>query len=138
MNEGFVSDLIAMARNDPGFLVDLFSDLPADTPVPPGIRLHAIHDKAFIEKMVSCRGLISTAGFDTVAEAAYVGVPLAVVPVRNHFEQRCNSLDVERSGLGIALDGFSEGSLHQMKEIGNVPFRQWVDKAGQRIISYME
>jgi uncharacterized protein (TIGR00661 family) len=137
LNEGFVSDLISMAREDTGFKVDLFSDLPTDTPVPAGIRLHAMDDKAFMEKMACCRGLITTAGFDTVAEAAYVGVPLAVVPVKNHFEQRCNSMDVERSGLGVASDVISAGLVRQMKEIDNVSYRQWVDRAGEEIINHM-
>lgn len=137
LNEGFVSDLITIARNDPGFRADLFSDLPADTPVPSGISLHAIHDSTFLEKMLNCRGMISTAGFDAVAEAAYVGTPLAVVPVKNHFEQQCNSYDAERSGMGIALEEISAGALRQMKETGNIPYRQWVDSAGHRIISYM-
>ena len=137
MNEGFISDLITIARDDPGFLVDLFSDLPTDTPIPPGIRLHAVNDRAFMEKMACCKGLITTAGFDTVAEGAYVGAPLAVVPVRNHFEQRCNSMDVEQSGLGVASDVISKGVLRQMKEIDNRKFRQWVDRSGEEIINHM-
>jgi len=138
LNEGFVSDLIHLAREDPGFKVDLFSDLPEDTPVPAGIRLHKLDDKTFMEKMAGCRGLITTAGFDSVAEAAYVGAPLAVVPVRNHFEQQCNSKDVERSGLGVASDVISEGVVRQMKEIDNISYRQWVDRTGQEIINHME
>ncbi|MEN8157514.1 MAG: glycosyltransferase family protein [Bacteroidota bacterium] len=137
MNEGFVSDMITIARDDPGFQVDLFSDLPTDTPVPPGIRLHPISDKAFMQKMSGCRGLITTAGFDSVAEAVCVGAPLVVVPVKNHFEQRCNSFDVERSGLGIAADNISAEVLQRIRPVDHTIFREWVNRAGEMIINQM-
>lgn len=138
LNEGFISDITAIASRDPEFRADIFSELPTDTPMPSGISLHAINDKAFLKKMEACKNLITTAGFDTVAEAAYLGVPLAVVPVGNHFEQRCNSFDVERSGLGIALDGFSPEGLDQIGISDTRWFRQWVDEAGELIINQMK
>ena len=109
LREGFVADLLVLARGNPGLRFDVFSDLPPETPMPEGIILHPVNDLAFSEKMKQCRGVISTAGFDTVAEAAYMGIPLAVIPVENHFEQLCNSADVERSGIGIALAAISPG-----------------------------
>jgi hypothetical protein len=138
LNEGFITDLIFIARNDPGFQADVFSELPPDTPVPPGIRLHALNDRLFREKMVCCRGLVTTAGFDTAAEAAYMGVPLAVVPVKNHFEQLCNSYDVERSGLGRASKTITAELFQQLRETGNQVYRQWVDRTGGMIINQME
>ncbi|MFH0757525.1 MAG: glycosyltransferase family protein [Bacteroidota bacterium] len=138
LNEGFASDITTIAKNNPDFQADIFSELPTETPMPPSIRLHAINDQAFLEKMESCRNLVTTAGFDTVAEAAYMGVPLGVVPVRNHFEQRCNSFDIERSGLGISLDGFSAEGLRGIKKSDKLWFRLWVDRAGEMIINQME
>ena len=138
LNEGFITDLITIARNDPEFQADVFSELPVDTPVPEGIRLHEINDRAFLEKMAFCRGLVTTAGFDSVAEAAYMGIPQAAIPVRNHFEQLCNSLDMERSGLGKALGVISGEALKYMKEIDNRTYRKWVDEAGERIMKAME
>ncbi len=138
LQEGFVTDLIALARNDPSFRADLFSDLPAGTRVPEGICLHPFSDKLFREKMASCKGLITTAGFDTVAEAAYAGIPLGVVPVRNHFEQRCNSVDAEQNGIGKVLDGIHTASLKKLEKAGNKGYREWVDSAGERIIKMME
>lgn len=137
LNEGFASDIIYITESLPGFQADIFSELPTETPMPQGIRLHALDMHAFLKKMESCRNLVTTAGFDTVAEAAYMGVPLGVVPVRNHFEQRCNSFDVERSGLGIALDGFSAEGIMRIQKRDNTWFRQWVDEAGEMIINQM-
>ncbi len=137
LNEGFIMDLIHLARKAPKLVFDVFSDLPVHTPVPDGIRLHSLDDSAFHEKMLQCRGVISTAGFDTVAEAACMGIPLAVIPVENHFEQQCNSLDTERSGVGMILDDFSAESLEEMKVIEPEKFRQWVDQAGIQILKHI-
>ncbi len=134
LNEGFVVDLMRLARDHPALVFDVFSDLPLQSQVPDGIRLHPVDDRAFNEKMKNCRGVISTSGFDTVAEAACMGVPLAVIPVENHFEQQCNSRDVERSGVGIILKDFSTESLEEMKGIDQEAFRQWVDRAGREIL----
>lgn len=137
LNEGFVLELIRLAREHPELSFDLFSDLPLTTSVPKGIRLHRVNDAAFLEKMKSCRGVICTAGFDTAAEAACMGIPLAVIPVENHYEQLCNSMDVERSGIGVILKEFSLESLHDMKEEKHQTYRRWVDSCGSEILKHV-
>ena len=59
--------------------------------------------------MAGCKGLITTAGFDTVAEAAYHGLPLLAVPSQHHFEQQCNGEDMERSGIGMVVQQLEPG-----------------------------
>ncbi|MCP4310693.1 MAG: hypothetical protein GY790_05485 [Bacteroidetes bacterium] len=137
LNEGFVVDLIHLVRDHPELVFDIFSDLPHQTPVPDGITLHRVNDLEFSEKMKQCRGVITTAGFDTAAEAACMGIPLAVIPVENHFEQLCNSGDVERSGVGIVLKDFSAASLAEMMEIDQKSYRRWVDNAGIEILKQL-
>jgi hypothetical protein len=134
MSEGFVTDLISIARKNPDFRVDLFSELPLGTEVPPGISLHQPDERSFLEKMGKCKGLITTAGFDTLAEAAYLGVPLGVVPSQNHFEQFCNSADLERSGLGLVMDRVTEAAIARMAPSDPSLFRKWVDRTGEIII----
>lgn len=137
LNEGFVVELIRLVRNNPALVFDVFSDLPPTTPVPEGIRLHRVNDREFSDKMKHCRGVITTAGFDTAAEAACMGIPLALIPVENHFEQLCNSADAERSGIGIQLKDFTVESLAGMKESDHESYRLWVDKAGVQILKHL-
>ncbi|MCK5137291.1 MAG: hypothetical protein KAR19_16020 [Bacteroidales bacterium] len=138
LNEGYLYDLITLSRNDPDFIADVFTDLFPEIDLPSGIRLHSLSGEKFQEKMASCRGMITTSGFDTVAEAAYLGIPLVVVPVQHHFEQRCNSHDVERSGIGITTTELVPGILHQMQAFDNKEYRKWVERAGELIIKIME
>ena len=137
LSEGFVVELIRLARMHPELKFDLFSDLPLHTPVPEGISLHSMDDHSFLEKMKRSKGVITTAGFDTAAEAACMGLPLAVIPSENHFEQLCNCLDIEKSGLGILMRHFSVENLEEMKVRDQKIYRSWVDEAGVRILKHI-
>jgi uncharacterized protein (TIGR00661 family) len=135
LNEGYITDLIRVARKQPAFRADVFSALPTDTPVPEGITLHAIDDMAFLERMKHCQRLVCTAGFDSVAEAASMGIPLVVVPVQNHFEQHCNGKDVVTSGLGVCLKAMDEAAVLDPVKPPPPAFRGWVEQAGEIIIN---
>lgn len=52
--------------------------------------------------MSSCRAYATTAGFESVCEAMYLGKPLLMVPA--HIEQDCNAYDAARGGAGIISD----------------------------------
>ena len=138
LNEGYLFDLIRISRDDPGFSSDVFTALSPEIDLPPGIRLHPLDDNTFREMMSTCKGLITTAGFDTAAEAAYLGIPMVVIPAQHHFEQRCNSVDVERSGIGIAVDQLLPGIQHHLIAGDNHKYRQWVNRAGEKVLKSMK
>jgi uncharacterized protein (TIGR00661 family) len=138
LQEGFFYDLVRLARQDPGFSADIFTSLKPEMEIPDGIRLHAYDTKKFIKLMASCKGLISTAGFDSAAEAALHGIPLAVVPSRNHFEQRCNAADIETKGVGVAGSQINPGLLERMFAPDNREYRAWVEQAGELLINVLE
>ncbi len=135
---GYVYDLIRLSRRDPDFRADVFTDLSPGIDLPPGIQLYPFSADTFRKKMACCKGMITTAGFDAVAEAAYLGIPLVVVPVRNHFEQRCNSRDMERNGIGISVGELVPGVQHQMQAFDNSAYRNWVEMAGEIILKTLE
>ena len=88
--------------------------------------------------MARCRGLITSAGFDTAAEAAYHGIPLVVIPTRNHYEQQCNAADIERSGIGFTVTKIGKEMLEQMKPSEAETYRAWVDSAPQHLLKWVE
>lgn len=88
--------------------------------------------------MASCKGLISTAGFDSAAEAACHGIPLAVIPSHNHFEQRCNGMDISSKGIGIKVSRIDPGMLERMRSSDATEYRAWVEQAGEMIINSIE
>lgn len=75
--------------------------------VSPNLYFHKINGGKFLEMMSRCRGLIATAGFESICEAVFLGKPTLMVPMKNHYEQLCNALDASNSGAGIFNENFS-------------------------------
>jgi uncharacterized protein (TIGR00661 family) len=138
LNEGLLYDLLLLARQMPAFQVDLFTSLKPAMELPPGITLHPFDEDNFANLMASCRGLIVSAGFDAAAEAAYHGIPLAVVPTRNHFEQGCNAEDIMRSGIGVAVSRIEQAMLEKMNPADPAEYQAWADLAGERLLKSMK
>jgi len=61
----------------------------------------------FTESLINCHAIICGAGFETPAEALYLGKKMMVMPVKGQYEQRCNAAALERLGVKCfyQLDG---------------------------------
>jgi uncharacterized protein (TIGR00661 family) len=89
---------------------------------------HQLDGTKFLDMMARCQALITTAGFESVCEAMYLGKPAMMVPT--HFEQSCNALDAERAGAGVAADVFDLSIMSDYLPIHNAQqtqhrFRNW-------------
>ncbi len=69
------------------------------------LSFHPLDDRAFLEQMGGCRAYASTAGFESVCEAMYMGKPILMVPA--HIEQECNAYDAMCAGAGIVAQDFT-------------------------------
>ncbi len=101
------------------------------------LTFHALDDQKFLSCMARCTGVATTAGFETVCEAYYLGKPVFMVPVAGHFEQYCNARDAHKAGAGIHDTRFRLGRfldyLH-FHPAQSVSFRYWVDKCEDSIM----
>lgn len=127
LNEGFAAGIIDHYRGDKARDVDVFSDLEYRRDVPANVTLHAPSREMFLEKMERCRRIITTAGFDTVAEALYLGIPVCVVPALNHYEQYCNALDAARTGMAFQCGTVKEGVEAEFEPVSNQKFRERIN-----------
>lgn len=75
------------------------------------LTYHAINGKRFLEFMARCKAIVTTAGFESVCEAAYLGKPALMIPQPNHYEQACNAIDGQRAGVGLASASFDLNRL---------------------------
>ncbi|MFD2572268.1 glycosyltransferase family protein [Spirosoma soli] len=75
------------------------------------LTYHAIDGKRFLDFMARCKAIVTTAGFESVCEAAYLGKPALMIPQPNHFEQACNAIDGQRAGVGVASNSFDLDQL---------------------------
>ncbi|MCE7067582.1 glycosyltransferase family protein [Dyadobacter sp. CY326] len=70
------------------------------------LTFHRINSEKYLRMLASCKALVTTAGFESVCEAMYLGKPVMMVPVPNHFEQECNATDGVISGAGVTSKTF--------------------------------
>ena len=102
------------------------------------LEFHAIDDRDFIRSLASCRAYATTAGFESVCEAMYLGKPVMMVPA--HIEQDCNAHDACRCGAGIVAQDFDLGRLAGFAGSFSPQtwFRAWADSAAAHIVPRLE
>lgn len=102
------------------------------------LSFHQINDVEFLRYMAGCKAYATTAGFESVCEAMYLGKPLLMVPA--HIEQDCNAYDAVRNGAGITSTEFN---LEELLEFSkgyrpNQAFIDWVHTCDWRILRCIE
>jgi len=91
--------------------------------------------------MSRCSGFASTAGFESICEAMFMGKPIMMIPTAGHYAQECNVLDAYISGAGIISDTFDLSRF--VKYIptyyrNHSEYRQWVKNEEQFFIYHLE
>jgi uncharacterized protein (TIGR00661 family) len=105
------------------------------------LTFHRINSEKYLNKLASCKALVTTAGFESVCEAMYLGKPVMMVPVPNHFEQECNALDGVISGAGVRCKTFDLSVIldylpkHQDQ---SGKFRTWYKSGACRFVEEIE
>ena len=69
--------------------------------MPANLEMHRPDLARYIEELIRCRGLIATSGFESVAEAAVLGKPVMVIPLKNQLEQELNAHDGLRHRVAL-------------------------------------
>lgn len=68
------------------------------------VNIRRVNSNEFIEGLKDCEGVLCGAGFETPAEALYLGKKLAVIPMKNQFEQSCNAHALQDLGIPVFED----------------------------------
>lgn len=58
----------------------------------------------FNQSFIHCDGILCTAGFETPAEAIYMGKKICVVPMKNQYEQICNAAFLKQMGIIVLTE----------------------------------
>lgn len=66
------------------------------------VRVFPVGNRPFLESLKNSRGVITSAGFETCAEAMYLKKKLFVIPIRNQYEQLCNAASLKEMGVMVA------------------------------------
>lgn len=143
LNSGYAEDIERWHNSHPDITIHFFwdrKDVPKEYKVKENLVYHQIDDVKFLDYMRRCDGYSSTAGFESICEAMYLGKPIMMVPTYGHFEQLCNAHDAVIAGAGIHREHFDLTALLEYiphhKDITLV-FRNWADSSTQKFLQLL-
>ncbi len=65
------------------------------------VRVWPVSGAAFLRSLARATGVLCGAGFETPAEALYLGKKLLVVPMKQQYEQQCNAAALAQIGIPV-------------------------------------
>ena len=141
LNDTYADEIIQFQKKHPDVSIDFFWDrkgAPERTVINDHLSFHRLNDRLFLEYMAGCKAYATTAGFESVCEAMYMGKPVMMVPT--HIEQECNAFESATSGAGIVAHEFDLQKLLDFipayKE--NPDFKIWAQSAEAHIMKAIE
>jgi uncharacterized protein (TIGR00661 family) len=84
-----------------------------------------VNNKNFTESLINCEGVITGAGFETPAEALYLGKKLMCLPIRGQYEQYCNAASLKAFDVPIIPSVSKDFATH---------IESWLSAAGQKTL----
>lgn len=132
LNSGFAEEVIRWHAAHPSVPLHFFWDkkgVEKEMKIDANLTFHLLDDRLFVEYMAGAKAYATTAGFESVCEAMYLGKPVLMIPA--HIEQTCNAFDAVRSGAGRVADRFDLDILLELSEryVPDSCFREWADLA---------
>lgn len=141
LNPAYLDEIIAWNKNNPSQKLQLFWDKKGAPEVlkhNEDITIHKISDTKFLSYMEGCSGYVTTAGFESVCEALYLGKPILMIPA--HLEQEINGAEAAAVGAGIISGSFDISKLTDYipnYNNDNSAFRNWVDSAEELFVRHL-
>ena len=91
--------LVNMLSKADGVRWQIFSKHKSKIIIDKNIEIYPISNDGFITSMTTAKGVLCGAGFETPAEALYLGKKLMVVPMQGQYEQQCNAAALKAMGI---------------------------------------
>ncbi len=127
LNEGLVADLLDIFKTHREMSFKLYVGAERlSMKLPSNVHLQELNYQKFADSMTNCSGIITTAGFESVCEAAYLGKTIFLIPSENHYEQHGNLEDARRAGIAESYRSFQK---KKMNPENYQDFRDWSLKA---------
>lgn len=137
VNSGYLDNIIKISSYTDK-IIEVYSNFNNidDIIIPFNVKLFNLSD-TFLERLSKCDAIISTAGFETVCESMYLGKPIYMMPIENHYEQKCNANNAEIYGAGIWCKELTYSEFkHFLNSYNkNNEFKDWIESNEQIIIN---
>ncbi len=83
------------------------------------VTINPVGNKPFLDSMKTGFGVITGAGFETCAEAMFLGKKLLAIPISNQYEQYCNAAALQKMGVQ---------TTRKIDELFVDLVRQWIEE----------
>lgn len=83
------------------------------------ITYMSINYNLFNQSLLSSYGIITGGGFETPAEALYLGKKLMSIPIKGQYEQQCNAAALQQMGVTV---------LEDVKDDFDTQIKDWLGK----------
>ena len=94
-------ELIKKLKHFPDVRWQVFSKHATEDSRHKNIEVHPVTNEGFLSSLAGCTGILSGAGFETPAEALYLGKKLMVIPMYNQIEQHYNAASLKELGVPV-------------------------------------
>ncbi|MBN2613482.1 MAG: hypothetical protein JXB00_18145 [Bacteroidales bacterium] len=119
--------LIGHLKNFDNIRWQVFSKHNKQVIIKKNIEIYPVSNDSFIQSMASSTGILCGAGFETPAEAMFLGKKLMVVPMENQYEQQCNAEALKAMGIPV---------IKKLKEKNYDNIYDWLNSDYKIEISY--
>lgn len=93
------------------------------------IIVRPIDNQKFISSLASCTGVLCGAGFETPAEAMFLGKKLLVIPMKAQYEQHCNAAALAKLNIPV---------IKSLKSKYAPSIQSWIDNYNAVKINYAD
>ena len=122
--------LIRMFRQIPDAEWHIFSPGCKEAFFIQNVKIHPVSNSTFLKSLENSYGVMAGAGFESCAEAMYLGKKLLAIPISNQYEQYCNEAALKKMGVrtmrkidnrffDAARDWIKNAPVVQLREIAD-------------------
>ena len=79
------------------------------------VRVWPVSGTAFLNSLAGSAGVLCGAGFETPAEALFLGKKLLVMPMKQQYEQQCNAAALAKMGVPV-IKSFKDKNLDRIDQ----------------------
>ncbi|WDF67347.1 glycosyltransferase family protein [Sphingobacterium oryzagri] len=91
------------------------------------VTINPIQSDSFVQSMANASGVLCGAGFETPAEALYLGKKLLVVPMKNQYEQHLNAAALDQMGVPV---------IQNLKKKYDYAIESWLNSKNRVVVDY--
>ena len=107
--------IIAQLTRFPDVVWEVFSKHTNRKYQEKNVKISPVSNDDFVQSFTTCEGIVCNAGFETPAEALYMGKKLLVIPMKNQYEQQCNAAMLKEMGVET-LKNFNSSSYSKIEK----------------------